>query len=448
MNKRMKHVIFSLLGMLVLTNILSVNLITGVITYDEIHYGYKSDSKKIVYWGGDQDEGSVYSAIDVNGSLGFTCYSESFSANKNVFIVRYDHNLDQSWNATWATDEEAIPIGIAFDSAKNVYVAGTILSELAPSVFIHNVFVLKYNASGSFRWATIHETDDLDETATSMVMDANANLIVTGYTNSSLGGMFVQKFNKYGVYQDTYYYGNTIPREEIIPGGVTLDDKANLFISATTNSTPTGHIKDLVLVKMNSTNGDIYWNTTFGGISADDQGFDVAYYEDAAYLTGSIGDVSNPLDGVVVKINATTGDIIWNSEINFDSDIASSISINRHGNLVVTGSVDFGASTNIFTLEINQTGYQLWNNTYTKSGVDISSDINCHGDFAYIIGTSYNATEASNNVIIIVYEDDYEYNFPTSGPYGRIFGIVFGILIVTICLGFIFAILFTYFKKR
>ncbi|HUT80348.1 MAG TPA: hypothetical protein VMZ29_04020 [Candidatus Bathyarchaeia archaeon] len=448
MNKRMKGMIFSLLSILILANIFSTSLIAGQITYEEFHYGYKSDSVKVVYWGGDQEEGSVYSAVDSNGNLGIVCFSESFNTSKDIYIVKFDSNVKEAWNASWSIADDATPAGIAIDSAGSIFVAGTVLTELDPSGFIHNVFVVKYNSSGSFRWATIHETENLEEIATGMVMDASGNVLVSGYTNSSSGGMFIQKYNRNGVYQDTYYFGNTAPHEGLISAGVTIDSKANLYISASTNNTPTGNFQDLILVKMNSTNGDIYWNTTFGGISNNDQGIDIAFSDDVAYLVGSIGDVSNPLDGVLVKINATTGGIIWDTIIDFDNDTISGISINRHGNPVITGSVNYGANSDFFTVEVNQTGYVLWNNTYEQTGLDISSDIICSGDFAFVVGKAYNSTDGYDNIMILVYEDDYEFDFPTTGPYGRIFGIIFGILIIALSLVFIFGIIFTYYKKR
>ena len=146
LEKRIKFIIILLIP-LFLTNGLVNAVYDPLLQGDLSSQGYDITPKEITWWGGDDDEGSVSATIDDDGNFYFTCFSESFGlASRNVFVVKYDENMTLLWNVTWVTSDDAQPSGIEVDSNGDIIIAGTILTEDPATVFLHNVFVLKFNA--------------------------------------------------------------------------------------------------------------------------------------------------------------------------------------------------------------------------------------------------------------------------------------------------------------
>ena len=378
MNKKVYYIIFAFTSLLFIGNLSTIVFVSAEITFDEIHYGYH-ENPQVVSWGGSDNESNVYSTIDSNDRLIITCFSESFSSNSDIYVVKYDENLDEMWNASWSDADDATPTGIFVDNINSVYVAGTIRSEIAPAIYVNNVFILKFNSTGSLLWNHVHETDNLEETAFSCAFHNSSYFYVAGSTNSTSGSMFIQKYTLGGSYQQTFYYGVTTPLEMLEIGGMTIDSNGDLFVAATTNNSLAGNFQDLVLIKINPTTGTSYWNTTFGETQPDDRGIDVIVSDGSAYLLGHFIDDENigqELNTVVLQINATTGAINWNSVLHYANDIGGSIGINRHGNLVITGQHNDRDTSNydIFTTEINQTGDIIWEDVQVFNHGAIATD--------------------------------------------------------------------------
>ncbi len=86
-------------------------------------------------------------------------------------------------------------------------------------------------------WNITNHDPNQEDDVTSITIDSNS-VYLTGACNSSLGELFIQKYDLAGVHQDTYYYGNTAPREQIIPGGTVIDSEGNFYIAASTDNCP------------------------------------------------------------------------------------------------------------------------------------------------------------------------------------------------------------------
>ncbi|NHJ32746.1 MAG: hypothetical protein FK732_07780 [Asgard group archaeon] len=442
MKVKTKFMLTSFLGLLIVCNVLVFALADSEVTYPVDHFGYKDDPYKVVNWGGDQDEGSVFSVLDDNGYLYVTCYSKSFGIiGEDVWVIKYDNNMNIVWNVTWQTTDFARPYGIVVDSIGNVYVGGTIVTEVDVGKFIHDAFILKFLPNGTTLWDHIEYNSNQEEDVTSVAIDYSDNIYLIGHTNSSQGDLFIHKYSSGGTLLDTFYYGTIAPREQLLPGGTAIDTHGNIYIAATTDNCPPGNLMDLVLIKLNST-GVHLWNTTFGDTSPNDRGFDVvlSYYN--IFVVGDLG----AADVGIVKFNST-GSILWSNTWHLQTDHGTAITINDHGNPVIAGSTDYYSATgDIIMGEYLPNGTLLWNESYLGPLADQPDDIQAHGNFLYTLGRSLNAT-GGYDVVIIVYEDYTVTHYPSMGPYGRIFGSIIGSLIGVIALLFVFGLLYTYWKK-
>lgn len=449
MNKKTMKLIMGFLPLLLVCNLMFTLNIKGFITYDEVHHGYFDEPKYINYWGGIGDEKFVYSAVDSNSFLTVTCQSSSFSSSNDTSIIKFDQRMNYLWNSTWDIEDSTKPIGIVHDNKNNIFVAGQVLTELSGPDYISDVFVLKFDTNGSLLWDTIHLDINNSEIPTGFTLDKDGNIFVAGSTNSSYGAMFIHKFTNNGVYSDTYYYGNTAPYESIEVSKIFSDYAGDLYIAATTNNTSPFYLRDQVLVKMNSTTGVAYWNTTFGGNSDNDKGFDVAVSGGAAFMAGYYyNDVSGFYDASIVCINTTTGAIHWFNGIDFNNEYSIGVTVNDYGNPIITGLTDAeDASLDIFVIEFNQTGSVFWNTTYHTSNIENVNDIQVYHKLLYITGSQYIETDGSFDVFILTFEDYVETFYPPMGSFGRIFGIIIGILGLSFTGILIVVLLYTYWKK-
>jgi hypothetical protein len=438
----MKFMFTSLLASLIICNFLAFTIVNSAVTYQVDHFGYKEETREVVTWGGNQDEGSVFATTDNNGLLYVTCYSKSFGiVGEDVWVIKYATNMSVLWNVTWQTNDFARPAGILVDANGYVYVGGTIVTEFEPANYIHDAFLVKFSHNGTRLWNYTRHDPNQEDDVTSISIDYSGSVYLIGACNSTQGELFIQKYSLSGIYQDTFYYGNTAPREQIIPGGTAIDTKGNIYIAASTDNCPAGNIMDAVLIKLNST-GHHLWNTTFGDTSPADRGFDVVFSYYNIFVVGTLGTT----DAAIVKFNSS-GDIFWSDTWNLQTDQGIAITINKHWNPVIAGNTDYyGATEDIIMAEYLPNGTRLWNASYQGPQIDQTSDIRADGDKLYTLGRSYDVANGYQ-VIIIVYEDNTVTQFPSIGPYGKIFGGIIGGLITAFALLFIAGILITYWKK-
>ncbi len=440
MKIKIKFVFTSFLGLLIICNFLAFAGIDGAITNPIEHFGYQ-ESPIVVNWGGDQDEGSVFAQVEENGFLYVTCYSKSFGiTGEDVWLMKYNPEMNLLWNVTWKTPDSARPAGLVIDG-NGIYVGGTIVTQIAAASYIHDAFLVKFSHNGTKLWNITRHDPNQEDDVTSVSL-ASDYVYLTGACNSTEGDLYIQKYSLAGILQDTFYYGNTAPREQIIPGGTVIDSEGNFYIGATTDNCPPGNLMDLVLIKLNATGYHI-WNRTVGDTSPNDRGYDVALNGTSIYVVGDLGIA----DAAIVKFNSSTGEMLWNATWNLQTDHGNSISINNHGNPVIAGSTDFYSATgDIIMAEFLPNGTLLWDDSYQGPLADQPDDIQAHGNLMYTLGRSNNAT-GGYDVVIIVYEDYTETHFPTMGPYGRIFGGIIGGLIGVFAILAIVGILITYWKK-
>jgi len=98
--------------------------------------------------------------------------------------------------------------GVATDSSGNVYVTGSTRGGLdGTNAGSSDLFVVKYNSSGTKQWTKQLGTSGIDST-NGVTTDSSGNVYVTGYTQGGLDGtyvgsydLFVVKYNSDGVKQ-------------------------------------------------------------------------------------------------------------------------------------------------------------------------------------------------------------------------------------------------------
>jgi hypothetical protein len=114
----------------------------------------------------------------------------------------FAQSLEHQWAATTLGAGLAYTMGVAYDTAQNVYIAGTFTEpidvdpgpgttlltpqSLSSAAVTQNVFIAKYNASGQLVWAkAIAGSPDLYGSGNHLTIDAEGNLILVGTITES-----------------------------------------------------------------------------------------------------------------------------------------------------------------------------------------------------------------------------------------------------------------------
>lgn len=299
----------------------------------------KYDASGNVVWakstgGSDLDEGRSI-AVDGNGnsyvtgyfqsssiSFGSTILTNSSAGTADMFIVKYDASGTVVWAKRAGGSSIDEGFGIAVDGSGNSYVTGwlgsssiTFGSTTLTNAGNSDMFIVKYNTSGTVLWAKRAGGSDYDN-GTSIAVDGSGNSYITGGFNSS----------------------------SITFGGTTL-----------TNDTTNGS-SDIFIVKYDAS-GVLVWAKSAGGSSAD-EGKSIAVDANGnSYVTGnfassiiSFGSTSLTFAGVydifIVKFDAS-GTAVWAKKAGGSgTDFGKGIALDTSGNCYVTGS--FGSSTITF----------------------------------------------------------------------------------------------------
>ena len=205
-----------------------------------------------------------------------------------------------------------------------------------------DVFVAKYNSAGEFVWAhnLIEPTfaNMNEERASSMIIDENNNLYLTGFTSTR--GFFVSKWNTNGVELWTKYFDDT---EDNFVSTFALKKQNNSIIisglfantmdfnpSATENAALTAFNNDGFLLSLSDT-GNFQWVRQFR-------------CNGAVILSGL------EVDG--------TDNIFVSGNFVGTVDLNPSETVNA---LITSQSVSFGAFSSAFIAKFNSSGTLIWN---------------------------------------------------------------------------------------
>jgi len=283
------------------------------------------------YYGGVGNEDGYGVSIDGSGNAyltGFTsstsgiatvgAYQTSYSGNEDAFLVKFNNSGKLQWATYYGGNSQDVSRSVSTDGSGNVYISGytestsgiaTSGAYLTSLPGLENVFLVKFNSSGSLQWATYYG-GSIGDYAYGIATDGSGNVYITGGTGSTNGiatigayqtsltggeNAFLVKFNSSGYRQwGTYYGGKT--RDEGI--GVAIDGYGNAYIAGSTTSgsgiATSGAYKtsnsgngDAFLAKFSNT-GSLQWATYYGGNLEDDGGGVATDGSGNAYIAGYI----------------------------------------------------------------------------------------------------------------------------------------------------------------
>ena len=201
---------------------------------------------------------------------------KAFNECTDIFLVKYNSSGTKQWVKQLEGSSKSFDNaqGLAVDSSDNIYVAGFTNGGLDGNTSSgkHDILLVKYNSSGSKQWLQQFGSSNNDM-GLEVNVDSKANIYVTGKTEGGLDGntnsgkndIFLVKYNSSGTKQWTQQLGTPAFDEG---NGVAVDSSDNIYVSGWTGGKLDNYAggDDAIVIKYNSS-GTKQWTRQFGAPS-------------------------------------------------------------------------------------------------------------------------------------------------------------------------------------
>ncbi|MES2592480.1 MAG: SBBP repeat-containing protein [Bacteroidota bacterium] len=354
--------------------------------------------------------GGFYSSSIIFGT---TALTNTGSNTSDVFVVKYDTSGNVLWAKSAGGTGDDLGRSISTDTSGNILVTGdfynvsitfgttTLINTVHVYPSYNDIFVVKYDTSGSVLWAKSGGGTSQDY-GLSISTDVSGNILVTGKSVSSSITFGSTTLNSASVYVVKYDGNGNLLWVKSAGGtdggmGISTDANGNVFIVGNFASpsitfgatilTKTGisSAQDIYVVKYDPS-GNVLWAKSAGGdstekgngISTDDNGNIV--------ITGSFGSAS-----IIFGTDTLTGNypnrFIYVAKI---CQIATPL-------ISTSSSVTF-CQGNSITLTASSAASYLWSNNSTTQSITVSSS----GNYSLTInsGSNCSASSVAKNVTV------------------------------------------------
>jgi hypothetical protein len=286
--------------------------------------------------------GNVY----VFGWVSAALPGQTALGERDAFLRKYDSTGTEVWTRQFGSTGDDLGYSMAIDGAGNVFVTGHV-GAAAPgqtSAGGTDVFVRKYDSAGTEIW-TRQFGSAVDDYAQSLCLDANGAIYVAGYgTGGALPGQtlvgmqdaFVRKYDSSGTEVWTRQFGTALLD---IGTSVGVDANGGVYVSGYTEGAlaPTGNtvVSMEMFVRKYDGSGAVQWTRQLAGpgkMFAESGTVDAA---GGVYVVGYIDGA--PADVFVVKYDASGAQKWARMFGSTGRDYAYSIALDRSGTVYVAG---------------------------------------------------------------------------------------------------------------
>jgi uncharacterized delta-60 repeat protein len=225
-------------------------------------------------------------AIDNSGNVFITGYTD-FNDSKDMFLLKYNPSGTLEWNTyhngMFSGNDSSTCVAV--DSLGNVYMAGY---EWGGAPEKGNLIIIMYDTFGNGQWIrTFNGAENGTDYAKDIGVDKYGDIYVTGSGDSTADSdmdYILLKYDVQGVFQwMSKYNGAANGSDEA--GALAIDDSANVSITGVSPGSLTGN--DYATVKFDR-NGNELWSKRYNGpVNGDDAAFAIDTYRGSdVFVTG------------------------------------------------------------------------------------------------------------------------------------------------------------------
>lgn len=313
---------------------------------------------------GSSDDQVVGIAADDSGNVYISAKSKSPVSDYDYLTLKYNASGELIWTARYddTSHNADEPVGIVLDKWNNVIVTGSNM----------DITTVKYNSDGEQQWVANFDgtSNSLEDRAMAVTVDDSGNVYVTGqcYNNGTADDIVTIKYDKDGIQQWVAFY-NGVNNFGDCGKDIVTDKNGNVFVTGETYAS--GSSSDFITIKYNSY-GDTIWTRRFNsGPNGDEHS--VAMIIDNSvniFVTGISYPAGQPSDFLTIKYDSS-GTEVWavrfNGAANLN-DIPADISVDKMGNIFVTGETSTVDGTDILTIKYDINGDTVWTSQYNSPG--------------------------------------------------------------------------------
>jgi len=220
-------------------------------------------------------------AVDSVGNIYLTGYTSGTlegvnSGANDIFLIKYSSDGTLQFKEQFGSSGDDSGLGIRVDSKDNVYITGFTEGGLDGNTNSgkKDIFLVKFNSNGFKLWTKQLGTP-FDDSANGLAIDSSDNIYVTGYTEGNMytysGGkdVFVVKYNSSGTKQWTRQFGapsfsqksphnssSEVVSSEDEGKKVSIDSSGNIYLTGNTQGGLDGNSnsgkEDIFLIKYKS----------------------------------------------------------------------------------------------------------------------------------------------------------------------------------------------------
>jgi len=319
--------------------------------------------------------------IDASGNVYVT--GRARDVNYDVATRKIDPNGNTLWTKFYAGAGDDRGRAIAVDASGNIYVAGEI--DLNPSgvVDLFDVFVLKYNSTGTQQWVkTYNGAANGDDVANALAVTNSGEVVVAGFSDVASGTDV--DLDYLTIKYDTN--GNLVYAKTA--SGAGADDEATCVVSNGAGKvTVAGGLaatsldKNAVTIQYDSIGNQVF-NKSYTGLGENRDAGNKMWADGLGniYVVGYSTELREDRNILILKINAA-GNTLWSKKISGSSGVSTdeglSIVGDGNGNIIVGGTIkETRQSNNYFIAKLNAAGDTIWTRQYNyNNGSDKLVDL-------------------------------------------------------------------------
>ena len=317
------------------------------------------------------------------GTVNFDGNQLNSSGSYDVFIAKYDVDGNLVWAKSAGGSYDDSGVGIATDFFNRIVVTGFYTGsadfdgEILNSGGDSDIFLVRYNASGTQEWVRSAGGADID-VAQDVTVFSNSDICISGYFLGSAG------------------FGNLTPLSN-------SDGTKDVFLAYYTGN------GDAVWARQASASGDI---VSYGLTKDNNGGVAIAGYFNGSATFDALSLNSNGAEDIFITNYDIQGNVQWaRGGGGSSNDIARSVTVDNNSNIYVVGdfssTATFGATTltsaggnDVIILKYNPDGSVAWARQAGGSGEDTGYRIYADPYNDILVSGSFSSTANFGDLVL------------------------------------------------